>query len=103
MSKKLKAAFLVVAAESNKKEDKSLIQSAIIDLYTIMVKDYDEAVKTAINLVEDGVDVIELCGGFGNKGVSIISEAISYKIPVGVVRFDNHPLLENNSGDNLFK
>lgn len=102
MSNKLKAAFLVVASGSNREVDKTIIESTAVDLLTVMVKNYKEAAEVAIQLVDEGYNVIELCAGFGNKGVSIISEAISYKIPVGVVRFDNHPGLENKSGDDIF-
>lgn len=102
MSDKLKAAFLVVAPEADKLNDKSTIKSNVLELVTVIVPNYREAEKAAIQLVEDGVNVIELCAGFGNKGVNLISEAISYKVPVGVVRFDNHPGLNNLSGDQMF-
>lgn len=103
MSERLKAAFLVVAPETDRTKDRNLIKSGVIDLITIMVKDYNEAVEEAVKLVEEGYNAIELCAGFGNKGVEMISEAVSYKIPVGVVRFDNHPGLGNKSGDELFR
>lgn len=102
MSEKIKAAFMVVAPESNKEVDRGIIKSSIVDLLTVMVKNYDEAVEVAVKLVNEGYSAIELCAGFGNKGVNMISEAISYKIPVGVVRFDNHPAFDNKSGDEMF-
>lgn len=102
MSNKIKAAFLVVAPESNKEADRGIIKSNLVDLLTVMVKNYKEAVEVSKELVRDGYQVIELCAGFGNKGVNMISEAISYKIPVGVVRFDHHPAFDNSSGDTIF-
>lgn len=102
MQNKAKAAFLVVAPDANKEKDRNLIESKVVDLLTIMVKNYEEAIEVAVSLVNDGFVAIELCAGFGNKGVNMISEAISYRVPVGVVRFDNHPIFENKSGDELF-
>ncbi|MHB1314541.1 MAG: DUF6506 family protein [Christensenellales bacterium] len=60
---------------------------------------YDLACSEAKKLVEEGVVMIELCGGFGNIGVAKITEAVENKIPVGVIRFDNHPGYDNESGD----
>lgn len=102
MSNKVKAAFLVVAPESNRSTHKSVIETPAVELSTIMVSTYKEAVEESIKLVQNGVKVIELCGGFGNKGVDMISKAVEYKIPVGVVRFDNHPAFNSQSGDELF-
>jgi len=53
-------------------------------------------------LVLEGVEAIELCGGFGNKGTARIAEAVAGKAAVGVVRFDGHPGLSGKSGDELF-
>lgn len=102
MSQKLKAAFLVVAPDSNPGKHKSLIDTPQVTLLTVFVKDYSQGVKITKELLQDGYNAIELCAGFGNKGVQMISEAVEYKIPVGVVRFDNHPGLSNQSGDSLF-
>lgn len=102
MSNKVKAAFIAVAPEGDKNRDRTLISSGIVELLTVIVKDYNEAVEVAKELLKDDYKAIELCAGFGHRGVSMISKAISYKIPVGVVRFDNHPAFNNQSGDNLF-
>lgn len=34
---------------------------------------------------------MELCAGFGNEGLAIISKAVEGKASVGAVRFDFHP------------
>lgn len=43
--------------------------------------------------------MIELCGGFGTIGHAKVTEAVEGKLQVGVVRFDNHPGYDNQSGD----
>lgn len=48
-------------------------------------------------LAADGVQVIELCGGFGPQWVAKIKEATQNKIPVGTVMYgpeDRAPMLE---------
>ncbi|WP_375318198.1 DUF6506 family protein [Spiroplasma endosymbiont of Virgichneumon dumeticola] len=45
------------------------------------------AIDIAKRLLSEGVQTIELCGGFGPQWVTKISEAIEYKIPVGGVMY----------------
>lgn len=57
----------------------------------------DRTTEIAKQLVADGVQVIELCGGFGPQWVTKIKEATNYKIPVGTVMYgpeDRAPMLE---------
>lgn len=51
----------------------------------IGVKDIQEACKAAKQLQEEGVDCIELCGAFGEKGAKQIIEATGNRMPVGYV------------------
>lgn len=53
-----------------------------------------DTIKAAINvakeMVADGVQVIELCGGFGQSGTFEIVNAIDCKVPVGSVSFSGY-------------
>ncbi|MFC2024282.1 DUF6506 family protein [Chloroflexota bacterium] len=69
-------------------------------LTSIGVKDYEQAVNIAKDLVKEGAIAFELCGGFGNIGTARVAEAVP-GVPVGVVKFDIHPLLEAKSGDQV--
>lgn len=73
-----------------------------VELTAVAVKDYIEAVRVCLELLEEGIVAFELCGGFGNAGTGIVAKALQGRAPVGVVRFDNHPGLEFKSGDELF-
>lgn len=99
---KLNAAFIFVAPEADGKINRSVIETPKVILTTVGVKDYEEAVETAIELANNGVGAIELCGGFGNEGVALVTKAVKGKALVGVVRFDHHPGLDHKSGDELF-
>lgn len=70
------------------------------ELIIIGVRDYNQAAKVSRDLMKEGVSAFELCGGFGNIGVARVAEAVK-GVPVGVVRFDIHPLLQGKSGDQL--
>ena len=98
----LKAAFIFVAPEADPDTHRQWVKTPKVHLAVVGVKDYAQAVATAKKLLADGINAIELCGGFGNKGVAMISQAVEGKIPVGVVRFDTHPGLGNVSGDGFF-
>lgn len=56
-----------------------------------------QVVEIAKQLVNEGVQLIELCGGFGPTWIVKINEAINHTIPVGGVYYGpeaRKPLLE---------
>ena len=98
----LKAAFLFVAPEGDPVQHRAWVKTPKVELLAVAAKDYEAAAKTAAEMVNEGIQAIELCAGFGSAGVARITEAVEGKIPVGVVRFDIHPGLGNKSGDDIF-
>lgn len=97
-----KAAFIYIAPENDYNTHKAFIDSPVVSLTVVGVKDYEEAEKVAQELVKDGITAIELCAGFGVDGVARINKAVEGKVLVGVVRFDLHPALNYQSGDKVF-
>ena len=97
-----KAAFIFVAPENDFKKHVAVIDSPVVELSVVGVKNYDEAEEVALKLVAEGVTAIELCAGFGNEGTARIARAVKGKAVVGVVRFDLHPAFDHRSGDDLF-
>jgi hypothetical protein len=98
----LKAAFIFVAPEADPEKHRSVIKTPAVELTTVGVKDYADAVKTVKTLLNEGIAAIELCGGFGAEGTALVQRAAGGQAAVGVVRFDNHPGLDGKSGDELF-
>lgn len=98
----LKAAFIFVAEGADSKKDRSIVKTPGVELITIGVLNYEDAVAVTKELAADGYAAIELCGGFGHAGVAKVVEAAQGKLAVGVVRFDNHPGLGGKSGDQLY-
>lgn len=69
------------------KYDSSVDRAAIKDgkACIVGVKDIDDAIKTAKELLEQGYDGFELCGGFKEEGTGKLVKALDYKVPVGYV------------------
>jgi Family of unknown function (DUF6506) len=45
----------------------------------------EEGVRAASKLADEGVQLIELCGGFGASGLSAVIEVVAGRAPVGAV------------------
>ena len=51
----------------------------------LWVKDLETACTVANELIKEGVNCIELCGGFGSAGAKAIIEATGNEIPIGYI------------------
>jgi len=100
---RLKAAFMFVTPDADPGEHRVTISTPdMVELIVVGVKDYQQAIQISQELVDQGVQAIELCAGFGQIGVAEVARAVGDKALVGVVRFDQHPGLEFKSGDEIF-
>lgn len=54
-------------------------------LVAVGVRNISEAAAVARRLSGEGVELIELCGGFGGEGLGIVVNAVEGKVPVGAV------------------
>ncbi|WP_024912681.1 DUF6506 family protein [Chania multitudinisentens] len=97
----LKAAFIFVAPKSNAQTHSAWVNTEHVHVKTIAVSNYQQGCDILDGLYAEGIRAIELCAGFGHQGVARIVEAVAGRMAVGVVRFDIHPLLGFQSGDNL--
>lgn len=99
----VKAAFIFVAPETDFNVHRTVLNTPVVQLTVIGVKNYTEAVKIAVGLADEGVKAIELCAGFGNEGIALVSKAVKGKASVGAVKFDHHPGFDFKSGDDIFQ
>ena len=99
---KVNAAFIFAAPEVDSKKHSAVIDTPGLTLNVIGVSNYSEAEAVAKDLVDNGVGAIELCAGFGNQGIAMITKAVAGKAKVGAVKFDCHPGFDYKSGDELF-
>ena len=97
---KRKVVFMFWNPGADPVKHKAVFDLGEAELVAIGVKNYDQAITTAKELVKDGAAAFELCAGFGNIGTARVAEAVP-GVPVGVVKFDIHPLLGAKSGDQV--
>lgn len=98
----LKAAFIFLSPGANPEKHTVAIDAGDVLLTVVGVPNYKIACEEAVKLLNEGISAVELCGGFGIEGTAMIKNALNGKIPVGAVRFENHPGLGNVSGDSVF-
>lgn len=80
-------AFIFDAPETDPKTDRFVIERGGMRSIMVPVSDPADAVALAVELVKDGVQFIELCGGFELSLVGKIVDAIDGTVPVGHVGF----------------
>ena len=56
-------------------------------LVCVGVSNVSDAPAVARQLIADGVELIELCGGFGGAGLGLVTSATKNRVPVGAVFF----------------
>jgi hypothetical protein len=66
---------------------KALLASPAFSTNVVCVSDFEQALGAAAGLVQDGVQLIELCGGFTAQEAARLQVAIGGTVPVGVVRY----------------
>lgn len=98
----LEAAFIFIAPGADPAVHRSTVATPGVNLTAIGVETYEQGVAAAVEMADKGCTAIELCGGFGIRGTYLVQEAVKGKARVGAVRFDLHPGLGNQSGDDLF-
>lgn len=77
----MKWAFIYTLDDPAAQERRDTIGSLIC----VGVRAVDDAPAIAHQLVADGVELIELCGGFGGAGLGAVVSAVSGRVPVGAV------------------
>jgi predicted polyphosphate/ATP-dependent NAD kinase len=64
-----------------------IMRSPTFEMIAVGVRSPAEGPDIARGLIEEGVQLIELCGGFGPLWTSKIIDAIGAKVPVGSVSY----------------
>jgi hypothetical protein len=79
----MKWAFIYTLDDSSSQTRTDVIGS----LVCVGVPGVAAAPAVAQQLVADGVEFIELCGGFGGAGLGSVISAVENRVPVGAVFF----------------
>ena len=83
----IRFAFIFLAPGADSKRQRALIETPMLSFTVVATKDLDDAIRIAGNLAEEGVQVMELCGGFGPVGTAKIIATVGDKVPVGEVYY----------------
>jgi hypothetical protein len=83
----IKGAFIFIIPDADSTKHRAKITTPTLELSVVGTKDFDDAANAAKGLVTEGVQLIELCAGFGPAGTAKVIEAIGGKIPVGSVSY----------------
>jgi hypothetical protein len=79
--------FIYTAAGADPERDYTVVDSGPCKTVLVGVSAADQGVEVARRLVREGVQLIELCGGFGPVHTGRIIEAIDGAVPVGSVGY----------------
>ncbi|WKD51304.1 DUF6506 family protein [Microbulbifer spongiae] len=80
--------FIVKAKSYDYPHDKTVMDTTEFFTEVIGVSNDHDAVLAAKGMIERGVQVIELCGGFGLESAEEIISQLDTDIPVGYVTFN---------------
>lgn len=91
-----KFAFIMMGAAHDPETDRAQFEAGGVLTLIRTVRDFEEAKKLALELVNDGVGAIELCGAFGPEKAEELFHLTGEKIAIGYVTHNpaHAPLFE---------
>lgn len=82
-----KFGFIVTGAGYDPDRHRAIMASEGLETIMIGVSKPEQGVAVALEMLENGIQLLELCGGFGPAGTALILEAVRGRIPVGAVAY----------------
>lgn len=82
-----KFGFIVTGAQLDPTRHRTVMQSPSFEMITLGVSSPEQGAAAAQQLVREGVQLIELCGGFGPRWTAQVQQAIAHSVPVGSVGY----------------
>ncbi|GGJ05749.1 hypothetical protein GCM10007978_49180 [Shewanella hanedai] len=79
--------FIVLAKGYQPKIQRSVMENEHFKTQVIGVSSVEDAVTVANDLIKEGVQVIELCGGFGEDNANKVINSLDSQTPIGFVGF----------------
>ena len=80
-------AFIYVAPDTDPAADRVVIDRGGIQNVLVPVPEPSLSAEVAVQLVDEGARLIELCGGHGLVWAATVIEAVGDRAPVGAVTF----------------
>ncbi len=85
-------AYLYLASGADPAGERDIRERSGERATLVAVPDERAAARVAVELVQDGVGLIELCGGFGTSAAAEVLKAVDGRVPVGTVSFATESL-----------
>ncbi len=63
------------------------MRSSGFSMSAVGVSRASDATAVAQAMVADGIELIELCGGFGPLGTATVLQAVGHRVPIGSVSY----------------
>ncbi len=82
-----KFGFIVTGAGLSPVEHRMTMRSGVFEMIAVGVSNASQGPAVARRLLDEGVQLLELCGGFGPVWTARVLEAIENRIPVGSVAY----------------
>ncbi|ACA85732.1 DUF6506 family protein [Shewanella woodyi] len=79
--------FIVLAKEYQPTQNRSVIENEYFKTQVVGVSTVEQAITVCRELIEEGVQVIELCGGFGEESANKVINSLDSQTPIGFVGF----------------
>ena len=82
-------AFIVIGPGLTPEANTVVTSSPFFKATVVGVETIDRACDSAKELVKNGVQMIELCGGFDEEAVQRVIDAIGGQVPVGAAAYSD--------------
>lgn len=79
--------FIVTGAGLDPAKHRLVMSSGAFEMIAVGVAKPEQGIAVAVALVSEGVQLLELCGGFGPLWTARVIEAINHSVPVGAVGY----------------
>ena len=81
--------FLAHAPDADKEKHRSIIDTGMYQLFTVVVRNQTEALEVCRDLIgQESIDSVLLCPGFTHRNVADIARAVGRDVAVSVARGD---------------
>ncbi len=82
-------AYIFLGPDLDPKENRAVIKTPKLTFTTVGIAFHnkEQVIDIAKEMIANGAQMIELCGGFGPIWIAKVSEAINGKVPVGSVAY----------------
>ena len=87
------ALFIAHAPDADPEKHRSVLDTGLYKLLTVIVRDQDQALAECRRMVaEEGVDSVLLCPGHSNQDVAAIAAVVGEEVSVSVARGDSRSM-----------